>query len=139
MKRLNLPGTFAALATVLMLLVLTGCGGRDLTQVPPDFTDPAWYDDFRFDRRAAYDRFDDKVIQLDIRITNIDKTAAGEELTGNTGSQERYLASARFSRAAEISLEDVHVGDLITVKGLFSHMQETSNNYKIYLKDCVFI
>jgi hypothetical protein len=129
-----------ALAALSLCLVMLGCGkSRDLSMLEPDYVDPPWYDDYKADRRIAYDRYDDKVIQLEMQVTDLDDTAAGIEVTGITGFGNLYRASCKFSRDARESLKNVKEGSLITVKGLFSHMQELSNSYKIYLTNCVIV
>jgi len=133
------------LATVSLLLIVIGCGGsssdsvKNMELMEPDYVDPAWYEAYKNDRRAAYDQFDDTILQIGVRVTTIEKNVGGAEVTGTTGAQDWYRASCKFPVAARTSLEDVRAGSYIEVKGLFDHMQETSNSYQIYLRKCVVV
>ena len=127
-------------AAAVLLLLLMGCGKtRNLEFVEPDFSDPTWYDDFKADRSAAYDRYDGKVIQLSMQVTDLDESESGLEVTGTTGDEGHYRVSCIFSDATKKTMPNVREGSLETVKGLFDHMQELSNSYKIYLKNCVIV
>ena len=65
------------LASISLLPLVVGCGGlsrntgENLEQVEPDYVDPAWYEAYKNDRRAAYDQFDDTVLQIGVRVTTI--------------------------------------------------------------------
>ncbi len=132
---------------VLLLLVILGCGGaslntggnRNLEQVSPDFVDPPWYEDYENDHQAAYARYDKKVIQIGLRVSDTEDSPNGTEVTGSTGDGERYRAGCKFPASSSTSIQNVRSGDFIVVKGLFDHMQELSNSYKIYLKNCVVV
>lgn len=134
-------------ASLLMLPILSGCGGasldsgknRNLEQVEPDFTNPIWYQDFEQDRAAAYKRFKGKVIEIDVMVVEVEESPGGTTVLGTTGDMDRYRASCIFPPSAGTSMERVRAGREITVKGLFDHMQETSTTFQIYLKNCVLV
>ena len=135
------------LAAVSLSLVVMGCGGaslntgknRNLEQVEPDFVEPVWYEDYQNDKRAAYERYDGKVLQIGVRVADTEESTYGTEVTGTTGDEDRFRASCTFPAAAASSLENVRAGSYIEVKGLFDHMQETANTYQIYLRNCVLV
>ena len=136
-----------AIAAIVLCLGAVGCGGaslntggnRNLEQVDPDYVEPAWYEDYENDRKAAYSRYEGKVLQIRMQVMDTEQSPGGTEVTGTTGDQDRYRASCKFPASASTSLEGVRTGSLITVKGLFDHMQETANSYQIYLKNCALV
>ena len=128
------------IAVTTWLIAIVGCGKKEsLDLVDPDYDDPAWYDDYKNDKRNAYDKYDDTIVQIRVLVGDREETAGGTEITGTTGDQNLYRASCKFSTAAREGLEGVKVGSFIRIKGYFDHMQETSNSYQIYLRNCVVV
>ena len=145
MKSGTLFVLLTGMAAVTLVILTAGCGGasldsgknRNLEEVKPDFVNPSWYDDYRSDPASAAHKYQNRVLRVNMTISGFQEGSSGISVTGYTGDDENYEIACLFPLSASAELQNARANERIAVKGLFDHIEETSNTYQISLRNCV--
>ena len=135
----------SGIAVLSLIVLMIGCGGasldtgknRNLEEVKPDFVNPPWYDDYTNDPSAAARKYQNRVLRVNLTISGFQEGSSGISVTGTTGDEDNYEIACLFPLSASAELQNARANEKIAVKGIFDHIEETSNTYQISLKNCV--